>query len=175
MNRGDWSDLLLFATIAREGSLAAAAKRLGITASAVSHAIRKMEDRLAVRLLNRSTRGLSVTEAGQRLLDRLNPAMEYVADALMALDETRNRPAGTVRVSALRYAMTLDILPRLERFSRDYPDIVLDITVDDGLEDVVGKGFDVGIRNEAVLSQDMFPSRSARGDRSRSWRHRLIL
>lgn len=155
MHRDTWNDLAVFAAIIEAGGFTAAAARLGVTASALSHRLRVMETRLGVRLLNRTTRSVAPTEAGERLLASLRPAMADVDAALAALEADRARPAGRVRVSAHRSAAFGVVLPRLPQFTSDYPEITVELVVDDGLVDIVRAGFDAGIRRMPELEQDM--------------------
>ncbi|MHA6316633.1 LysR family transcriptional regulator [Altererythrobacter sp. CAU 1778] len=155
MDREVWSGLAVFAEIVDAGSFAAAAKRLGISPSALSHAMRNLEARLDIRLLNRTTRSLAPTEAGQVLLTKLQPAMTSVEDILEELDSVRNRPVGRVRVNAHKPAAAYLILPRLPKFSRDHPDVSIDLTVDDGMVDIVAERFDCGVRHVKALQADM--------------------
>ncbi|RYF91133.1 MAG: LysR family transcriptional regulator [Caulobacteraceae bacterium] len=155
MHRETWNDLAIFAAIVDAGGFTAAGARLGVTASALSHRMRAMETRLGMRLLNRTTRSIAPTEAGERLLASLRPAMAEVDAALAALDSDRARPAGRVRISAHRSAAFGVVLPRLEQFGRDYPEVTVELIVDDGLVDIVRAGFDAGIRRAPSLEQDM--------------------
>ena len=159
MDREVWSGLAVFAEIVDAGSFAAAAKRLGISPSALSHAMRSLETRLDIRLLNRTTRSLAPTEAGQVLLTKLQPAMTSVEDILGELDSVRNRPVGRVRVNAHKPAAAHLILPRLPKFSRNHPDVSIDLTVDDGMVDIVAERFDCGVRHDNALQADMISVR----------------
>jgi DNA-binding transcriptional LysR family regulator len=159
MNRHTWSDLSIFAAIADAGSFTAAAKKLGVSASALSHSMRAMEERLGVRLLNRSTRSSAPTEAGERLLARLRPAMSDLEDVVLRLEECRDRPAGRVRISAHRTGAMLAIAPKLPAFAKKYPDVQVELAVEDGLVDIVAQGFDAGVRHEQVLENDMISVR----------------
>lgn len=159
MKRQMWADLSTFAAIADAGSFSAAAGRLGVSPSALSHAMRAMEERLGVRLLNRSTRSVAPTEAGERLLVKLRPAMANLSEAVDRLQEDQARPAGRVRISAHRTGATLAIVPRLAAFGRAFPDVQVEVSVDDGLVDIVAQGFDAGVRHGHVLDQDMISVR----------------
>lgn len=159
MDREVWSGLAVFAEIVDAGSFAAAAKRLGISPSALSHAMRSLETRLDIRLLNRTTRSLAPTEAGQVLLTKLQPAMTSVEDVLGELDSVRNKPVGRVRVNSHKPAAAYLILPRLPKFSRDHPDVSIDLTVDDGMVDIVAERFDCGVRHDKALQADMISVR----------------
>ena len=123
MKREDWSDMAVFAAVADAGSFTKAAQQLGISPSALSHNLRTLEARLGVRLLNRTTRSVAATDAGEALLNTLRPALENVARALEELNDQRDRPAGTIRISAHRGAIIGDFMMRLANFSATYPDI----------------------------------------------------
>lgn len=159
MDRDLWSGLAAFAQIVEEGSFAAAARRMGVSASALSHAMRTLEAKLGIRLLNRTTRSLAPTDAGRVLLDRLNPAIASIEDVLGELDTARSKPAGRVRVNAHKPAAAYLILPRLPTFAHDHPDVSVDLTVNDGLVDIVAERFDCGVRHEEALQGDMISVR----------------
>ena len=159
MDRGTWADLAVFAAIAEAASFTRAGVRLGVSASALSHRMREMEARLGVRLLNRTTRSVKPTEAGERLLARLRPALADLGEAVELLSAERRRPAGRVRVSAHRSAAFGLVLPRLPELARTYPDIPMELVVDDGLADIVAQGVDAGIRRRPSLEQDMISVR----------------
>jgi DNA-binding transcriptional LysR family regulator len=159
MDRETWADAAIFAGIAEAGSFTRAGVRFGVSASALSHRMRAMEARLGVRLLNRTTRSVKPTEAGERLLASLRPAIREVDEAMTALGAERDRPAGRVRVTTHRSAAFDLILPRLGAFSQAYPDIRVEVVVDDGLADIVAQGFDAGIRRRPSLEQDMISVR----------------
>ncbi len=145
----------VFAAVARHGSFRKAAAELSLSASAASYAVRTLEDRLGVGLFNRTTRSVSLTEAGRHLLERLQPALGSVGTALEEMNLFRASPAGTLRINTFRDAALVVVAPLVERFLRMYPDIQLDIVSDDGLVDIVGQGFDVGIRYEESVPEDM--------------------
>ena len=155
MDRDTWNDLAVFAAIVEANGFTRAAAALGVTASALSHRMRLMEARMGTRLLNRTTRSVAPTEAGERLLASLRPAMAEVDAALSALDIDRAKPAGRVRVTAHRSAAFGLVLPRLDRFTEAYPEVTVELVVDDGLVDIVKAGFDAGIRRLPSLEQDM--------------------
>jgi len=159
MDRDLWSGLAVFAAIVEAGSFARAASRLGLSASALSHAMRSLETRLGIRLLDRTTRSLAPTAAGEELLLRLKPAIESVEAALGDLDGGREALAGRIRVSAHRVAAVYAILPRLADFARDYPDIAVELVVDDGFVDIVAERFDCGVRHAMTLQADMISVR----------------
>lgn len=165
MDRDTWNDLAVFAAIVEAGGFTRAGAGLGVTASALSHRMRLMEARMGTRLLNRTTRSVAPTEAGERLLASLRPAMAEVDAALSALDTDRAKPAGRVRVSAHRSAAFGVVLPRLKSFSEAYPEVTVELVVDDGLIDIVRAGFDAGIRRLPSLEQDMVSVRLDEGVR----------
>ncbi len=165
MDRETWSDLAVFAAVVEAGGFSRAAPGLAVSPSALSHRIKAMEARLGVRLLNRTTRSVAPTEAGERLLARLRPAIADIDAAVSALDIDRGRPSGRVRITAHRSAAFQLVLPRLKRFAFDYPDIVVELVIDDGLVDIVAAGFDAGIRRLPSLEQDMVSVRLDEGVR----------
>ncbi len=148
-------DLKAFTRIVEHGSFTAAAQALEITPSALSQTVRQLEARLGVRLLNRTTRSLSVTDAGQRLLARLQPALQEIDAALEDVNSLRRSPAGTLRLHLPRLAARTFLEPLLERFRQACPDIVLDVTVDDAVINIVDQGFDLGIRLGADIDRNM--------------------
>lgn len=149
------ADLSIFVAIARHKSFRKAADELGVTASALSHALRTLEARTGVRLLNRTTRSVALTEAGERLFERITPAFRDIQDAIEDLNSFRDRPAGTLRINAPRLACHLVILPMLANFTKIYPDIQIELTSDNALSDIVGEGFDAGVRFGEALAADM--------------------
>jgi DNA-binding transcriptional LysR family regulator len=155
MQLDNLSHLAVFAAVARHGSFRKAAAELSLSASAASYAVRALEDRLGVGLFNRTTRSVSLTEAGRHLLDRLRPALSGVHTALEEMNLFRASPSGTLRINTFRDAALVVVAPLIERYLRAYPDIALDIVSDDGLVDIVGQGFDVGIRYEESVPEDM--------------------
>lgn len=159
MDRDLWSGLAVFAAIVEAGSFAKAAARLGLSASALSHSMRSLETKLGIRLLDRTTRSLAPTQAGEALLLRLNPAIQSIENALGDLDSAREIPAGRIRVSAHRVAAIYAILPRLPAFARAYPDIAVELVVDDGFVDIVEDRFDCGVRHAMMLQADMISVR----------------
>lgn len=155
MPRENLNDLQAFVHVAREGSFTRAAAQLGVSQSALSHTLRALEQRLGVRLLTRTTRSVSTTEAGQRLLDTLSPRLAEIEDELAALAEYRERPAGTIRISAAGHAAEHVVWPRLERVLQQYPDLKVELTVDYGLADIVAQRHDIGIRLGDQVARDM--------------------
>jgi DNA-binding transcriptional LysR family regulator len=160
MQRGALSDLDTFLLVAEHLSFRAAAERLELTAPAVSHAIRQLETRLGVRLLNRTTRSVSLTDAGVRLLERLRPAFDQISGALEDLNEERQRPAGRLRIW-LSPAATIVVLPVWRRYLSDYPEVQLEIWVDLGEVDIVASGFDAVIAPKGWMAADMIAVRVA--------------
>jgi DNA-binding transcriptional LysR family regulator len=159
MIRSDLSVLTAFVAIAEERSFTKAAKRLGVSPSAMSHAMRDLEEGVGVRLLSRTTRSVAPTEAGEQLLARLRPALADVQDAVDQLSGLRDKPAGRVRLLVPRLAGTTVLGPKLAKFTRDYPDVVLDITADDSRLDIVAGGFDAGIHFGEYIQKDMIAVR----------------
>jgi DNA-binding transcriptional LysR family regulator len=159
MQRGHLDDLLGFLAVAREQSFTRAAAKLGVSQSALSHTMRELEARLGVRLLTRTTRRVAPTEAGERLVQTLGPRFEEIEAELVALSELRNKPAGTVRITATEYAADAALLPKLSRLLRDYPDIKVEITVDYGLTDIVSQRYDAGVRSGEQVGKDMIAVR----------------
>jgi DNA-binding transcriptional LysR family regulator len=155
MRGSEYFDLKAFATIVARGSFTAAAQELRITPSALSQTLRQMEKRLGVRLLNRTTRSLSVTDAGLRLIARLKPALEQIDAALDDVNSLRATPAGTLRLHLPRLAVRTFLEPILGDFHAAYPEIVLDVTVDDAVIDIVEQGYDLGVRLGNLLENNM--------------------
>jgi DNA-binding transcriptional LysR family regulator len=155
MERTDLASLTVFAAVATRRSFRAAAKELSLSPSAVSYAIASLEEKLGIRLLARTTRSVAPTEAGQRLLERLRPALAEVDAAIEALDEARDSPSGILRLTVPRLAADLILLPWIGQFARAYPEITIDMHADDSFADVVSGGFDAGIRLGESLEKDM--------------------
>ncbi len=151
--------LNVFLAVAAHRSFRGAAQECDITASAVSHSIKTLEQRLGVRLLNRTTRSMSLTDAGERLAARLRPSLSSLSQALQEIDDFRETPSGTVRINSSEGAVRLVLRPLLARFLRTYPQVHLDIVCDGRLSDVVGEGFDAGIRLAEAVPQDMISVR----------------
>jgi DNA-binding transcriptional LysR family regulator len=159
MLRDELSVLSAFLTVADERSFTRAAKRLGVTTSALSHAIRGLEERFGVRLLARTTRSVAPTEAGEQLLTRLRPALGDIQGALELISGLRDRPAGLVRLVVSPLAVMTVLAPKLGRFAREYPDVVLDVTTDASRVDLVASRFDAGIHFGEFIEQDMITIR----------------
>jgi DNA-binding transcriptional LysR family regulator len=156
MVRDELSVLAAFLSVAEERSFTKAAKRLGVSTSALSHAMRGLEERIGVRLLARTTRSVAPTDAGERLLSHLRPALTDIRGTLDQLSGLRGRPAGRVRLVVSRLAATMVLAPKLGQFLRDYPDVVLDVsTTNEGRVDLVAAGFDAGIHLGEFIEKDM--------------------
>ncbi|OEZ93008.1 HTH-type transcriptional regulator PgrR [Janthinobacterium sp. HH107] len=151
----DLNELTAFAAVARLRSFRKAALERGVSASALSHALRALEERLGVRLLNRTTRSVTPTEAGQQLLARLAPAMREIDDALQDLSALQDVPAGTLRLNVPRPAARLLLAPMLAGFVARYPRVQVEVVTDDGMIDIVRDGFDAGIRFGEQVAADM--------------------
>jgi DNA-binding transcriptional LysR family regulator len=159
MQRGILDDLLAFLAVERERSFTKAAAKLGISQSALSHTLRELEGRLGVRLLTRTTRSVSPTQAGERLLHTLGPRFEEIDAELAALSELREKPAGTIRITATDYAADTILWPKLAKLLRRYPDIKIEIIIDYGLTDIVAQRFDAGVRSGEHVARDMIAVR----------------
>ena len=160
MQRGDsLDDLAAFAAVGRERSFTKAAARLGVSQSALSQTIRQLEARLGVRLLTRTTRSVAPTEAGARLLGVVAPRFEEVESELAALRELRQKPAGTVRITATEFAIDTILLPKLAAVMRTNPDIKLEFIVDYGLSNIVADRYDAGVRSGEQVAKDMIAVR----------------
>lgn len=159
MNRENIADLIAFITISQERSFTRAAARLGVSQSALSHALTRLEKRLGVRLLTRSTRSVSPTDAGERLLATVEPRFLEVDAALEQVSEFRDKPAGTIRLSAGEHAVNAVLWPRLQDFTKDYPDIRLEIIAENGFVDIVAQRYDAGVRLGEQLAKDMIAVR----------------
>lgn len=155
MLRANIHDLIALSVVAKEKSFTRAAAKLGVSQSALSHAIRGLEERLGVRLLTRTTRSVAPTEAGEQLLEKIAPRLLEIEDELVALTELKGHPAGTIRVTAAEHAANAVLWPALERFLPDYPDIKVEVMIDYGLRDIVAERFDAGIRLGEQVAKDM--------------------
>src|SRR6201996_7041749 len=155
MKRIDPADLTVFLAIATHRSFKSAAVALRVTPSALSHALRGIEERLDLRLINRTTRSVALTEAGERLFARVSPAFRDIDDALEDLNSFRGKPAGTLRFNAARQSTQLVLLPIVTRFLKSYPDINVEIVINDALIDTVAAGFDAGVRFGETIAKDM--------------------
>lgn len=159
MPRNNFSDLLAFLAVAREGSFTKAAAQLGVSQSALSHTIRGLESRLGIRLLTRTTRSVSPTEAGERLLMTVAPRFEEIEAEVAALSELRDKPAGTIRITTAEHAANTVLWPKLMKFLPEYPDIKVEITIDYGLTDIVAERYELGVRLGAQVAKDMIAVR----------------
>jgi len=159
MPRGNVNDLLAFLAVARERSFTRAAAKLGVSQSALSHTIRGLEARLDLRLLTRTTRSVATTAAGERLLRSVGPRFEEIEAELEALGELREKPAGTIRITATDYAADVILWPKLTKLLRDYPDIKVEIIIDYGLTDIVAQRYDAGVRLGEQVAKDMIAVR----------------
>jgi DNA-binding transcriptional LysR family regulator len=155
MDREDWGSLAAFAVVAEERSFTRAAARLGVSPSALSHTMRRLEERLRLQLLARSTRNVATTEAGERLLARLAPAMAEISGAVEELGRFLRRPSGRVRITASRTAARMVVAPVLPRFTKGYPEIVVEVLIEPGLTNIVEQRFDAGIRLGESLEKDV--------------------
>jgi DNA-binding transcriptional LysR family regulator len=159
MQRGNLDDLSAFLIVAREGSFTKAAAKLGISQSALSYTIKELEARLRLRLLTRTTRSVSPTAAGERLLRHVAPRIEEIEAELAALGELQEKPSGTIRITATEYATNAVLLPKLAKLLRQYPDIKVEIISDYGLTDIVTQRFDAGVRDGEQVAKDMIAVR----------------
>jgi DNA-binding transcriptional LysR family regulator len=159
MQRGNLDDLVAFVAVGRERSFTKAAAKLGVSQSSLSHTIRELEARLGVRLLTRTTRSVSPTEAGERLLHSIGPRFEEIEAELAAVGELRDKPAGTIRITALEYATDTILMPKLAKLLKEYPDIKVEIITDYGLTDIVAQRYDAGVRSGEQVAKDMIAVR----------------
>jgi DNA-binding transcriptional LysR family regulator len=159
MARENVNDLLAFLAVARERSFTRAAAKVGVSQSALSHTIRQLEARLGIRLLTRTTRAVSPTEAGERLLASIGPHFDEIEAQVEALSELRDKPAGTIRITAADYAIKHVLWPKLRKFLPRYPDIKVELVLDNGLTDIVTERYDAGVRMGEHLAKDMISAR----------------
>lgn len=164
--RSELSVLAALLAVAEERSFTKAAKRLGVSPSAMSHAVRGLEEALGVRLLSRTTRSVAPTDAGEQLLVRLRPALTDIQDALDQLSGLRDKPAGRLRLLVPRLAGTAVVGPKLAEFTRAYPDVILEVTADDSRVDIVAGGFDAGIHFGEYIEKDMIAVRVSEDHRA---------
>ena len=155
MTRDHFGVLAAFVAVAEERSFTRAGKRLGVSPSALSHAIRGLEERMGVRLLARTPRSVAPTDAGEQLFTRVRPAFGDIHQAVEQVSSLRDRPAGRVRLLLPRSAAMIALVPKLAQLARDYPDVVLDVTTDNGRVDLVAAGFDAGIQIGEFIQKDM--------------------
>jgi DNA-binding transcriptional LysR family regulator len=155
MRREQLGELMAYAAVAEERSFTRAAAKLGMTQSSLSHLVRRLEASLGVRLLSRTTRSVAPTDAGERLLRTLRPALDEIDHEIASLSELRERPAGSIRITTAEHAAQTILLPVLSRLLPGYPDIHVEIVIDYGLTDVVAERFDAGIRLGEQVAKDM--------------------
>ncbi|GGO56969.1 transcriptional regulator, LysR family [Roseovarius pacificus] len=155
MNREDMADLTAFVAVAEERNFTRAATRIGVSQSALSQIVRRLEERLGVRLLDRTTRSVAPTPAGERLVERMAPMLRELDESLTELGEFRDKPAGTIRITSVEHAARKYIRPALTQLLEDNPDITVEIIIDYGLSDVVSDRFDAGVRLGEHVAKDM--------------------
>lgn len=149
------NDLIAFMAVAREQSFTRAAAGLGVSQSALSQTLRNLEERLDLKLLNRTTRSVTTTEAGDRLLELVGPALDDIDAGLAELHSLKGKPAGTVRITADEFAVSTVLWPALQPLLRDHPDIKVELSVDYGLVDIAKERFDAGVRRAGLIAKDM--------------------
>ena len=159
MKRDDLYNLAAFAAVAEQRSFTRAAAELGMSQSALSHAVKALEERLGARLLSRTTRSVSTTEAGETLLRSLRPALGEITSGVNAVGALRGKPSGTLRITATKHAVSSVLMPVLSGFLASHPDIRIDTIVDDNLTDIVEDRFDAGIRFGDIVEKDMIAVR----------------
>jgi DNA-binding transcriptional LysR family regulator len=159
MPQQNFNDLAAFAAVAQERSFTRAAAKLGVSQSALSQTVRALEERLGLRLLTRTTRSVAPTEAGHRLLQTVAPSFEAIEMQLIALSALRDKPAGTIRITAGEHPAVSILQPALKQFLPDHPDINVEIIVDHGLTDIVAEGYDAGVRLGEQVAKDMIAVR----------------
>ena len=155
MPRDEFSEMRAFLEVARERSFTRAAAKLGITRSALSHTIRALEERLGIRLLSRTTRDVAPTAAGQRLVEGIEPHFESIAAEISAISALRDKPSGHVRIVCPDDAVNLVFRPKLQAFLRDYPDVQVELIIDNGFTNIVERQFDAGVRLGEAIARDM--------------------
>jgi DNA-binding transcriptional LysR family regulator len=159
MQRGSLDQLAAFVAVARARSFTGAAAKLNVSQSALSHTMRELEERLGVRLLTRTTRSVSPTEAGERLLRNIAPRLDEIESEVAAVRELREKPAGTIRLTATEFAIDTLLLPKLAPLVKEYPDIKVEMIVDYGLTDIVAQQYDAGVRSGEQVAKDMIAVR----------------
>lgn len=159
MAREGFGDLIALIAVAQTGSFTRAAAKLGVTQPALSASIRGLEERLGVRLLLRSTRSATLTMAGQHLVDRLVPEFQQIDNELNALNDLRDTPTGTLRITAIDYAIRSVLWPKLSPFLKQYPDITIEFISEYASVDIAARGYDAGVRFGQELAQDMISVR----------------
>jgi DNA-binding transcriptional LysR family regulator len=159
VSRENVSDLIAFLAVARERSFTRAAAKVGVSQSALSHTIRHLEARLGVRLLTRTTRAVSPTEAGERLLNGIGPHFDEIGAQIEALSDLRDKPAGNIRITAADHAINHVLWPKLRKFLPNFPDIKVELVRENGLTDIVAERYDAGVRMGEQLAKDMISAR----------------
>ena len=155
MQRHEFGDLAAFLAVAQEHGFTRAAARLGTSQSALSHAVRRLEERLGIRLFSRTTRRIALTEAGATLLATLKPAFDGIQASLASLDALREKPGGTLRITTSRHAAETLLMPVVRKLLAEHPDLDIELSVDQRLTDIVGEGFDAGVRLGEQVEKDM--------------------
>ncbi|HFI8069357.1 TPA: DNA-binding transcriptional regulator PgrR, partial [Escherichia coli] len=159
MKREEIADLMAFVVVAEERSFTRAAARLSMAQSALSQIVRRIEERLGLRLLTRTTRSVVPTEAGEHLLSVLGPMLHDIDSALASLSDLQNRPSGTIRITTVEHAAKTILLPAMRTFLKSHPEIDIQLTIDYGLTDVVSERFDAGVRLGGEMDKDMIAIR----------------
>ena len=159
MRGSEVSDLLAFVAVAEERSFTRAAAKLGVSQSALSFTVRRLETRLGLRVLNRTTRSVAPSEAGERLLRALRPAFDQIDAELGALGELRDKPAGTIRITASDHVADTILWPAIARLVRQFPDVKIEVDIDYGLSDIVADRYDAGVRLGEQVAKDMIAVR----------------
>lgn len=159
MTRTNVQDLTAFIAVARERSFTRAAAKLGLSPSALSHAMRSLEERLGVRLLARTTRSVTPTAVGERLLQSVAPRLDEIDAEIDAVSKLRDKPAGNIRITTIDYAAETILLPTLARLLPDYPDITVEVAIEQGLTDIVAERYDAGVRIGEQIAKDMIAVR----------------
>ena len=159
--RENINDLVAFVAVAKDRSFTLAAAHLGMSQSSLSRTIRKLEERVGVRLLTRTTRSVTPTDAGRRLLANVSPRLDEIGAELDALGAFRDRPAGTIRINSSEQALRTVLWPFIDRFAAQYPDIKVEVDVENGLIDIVERGYDAGVRLGEQVAKDMIATRIA--------------
>lgn len=159
MRREDMADLTAFVVVAEEKNFTRAATKLGLSQSAISQIVRRLEERLGVRLLARTTRSVAPTEAGERLVQTFAPMLHHLEESIAQLSEFRDRPTGAIRITTVEHAAKTILRPKLTKLLKDYPDITIEIVIDYGLSDIVADRFDAGVRLGEDVAKDMIAVR----------------
>lgn len=159
MSRTSINDIVAFLAVAKERSFTKAAAKLGVSQSALSHTVRGLEERLGLRLLTRTTRSVAPTEAGERLLLNVGPRLDEIESELAALGDLRDKPAGTIRITAAEHAAQTVLWPTVKKLLPDYPDINFEIVIDARLTDIVAERYDAGVRLGEQVARDMIAVR----------------